>query len=339
MPGRRPRGAYDPDVGDRTGRRGVKGALAFVIVASAIGAVIVWTQFRPTAQRSSEPPPSGDVASGETRHFERHGFAFDYPADWQFYPMEMSASFFSTIGYLSSQPIDVEQICIRTANSESCNFRNYEVAPGHIVLEVALWGVPSDPLELWDQPAEGQRMQVAGMPTVFSQEAGPDTVLSTWKIARPDALNNWVQLDADLAAVGQAARIAQMTALIQSFRFDPGPVPLDLGAADQVADLALANLRLQDAEGFRCFPGNGRSVEVEISAAPGAPLREPLLATCSTKITATDLGWWRMDLVVAWGMDGGPLEQRYTTTQWVGGDGSLSMQSSGGDNLPNCCRG
>ncbi len=327
-------------MGDRSLRRGVRPILVLGVVAAVLALAVVLAQTGRTSLHSSEPPPSNVAAAGEPGHFERDGFAFDYPASWHFYPMEMSASFFSTVGYLSSAPIDVDRICIRTPNSLSCDFRNYGLVPGQIVLEIAMWGVPTDPQEIWDQPAKGRRIQVADVPALFSQEVGPDRTLFTWKIARPDALSNWLQLDADIAAVGQGARMAEMAALIASLRFDPAPVPLDPGAADRVADLALANLRRQDAEGFRCFPGNGTSVVAKVTAAPGAPLRKPLMATCSTRITATDLGWWRMELVVAWdGISGGELDQRYTTIQWVAGDGALSMQSSGGDNLPNCCRG
>lgn len=257
-------------MGDRSLRRGVRPILVLGVVAAVLALAVVLAQTGRTSLHSSEPPPSNVAAAGEPGHFERDGFAFDYPASWHFYPMEMSASFFSTVGYLASAPIDVDRICIRTPNSLSCDFRNYGLVPGQIVLEIAMWGVPTDPQEIWDRPAKGRRIQVADVPALFSQEVGPDRTL----------------------------------------------------------------------EGFRCFPGNGTSVVAKVTAAPGAPLRKPLMATCSTRITATDLGWWRMELVVAWdGISGGELDQRYTTIQWVAGDGALSMQSSGGDNLPNCCRG
>jgi hypothetical protein len=195
-----------------------------------------------------------------------------------------------------------------------------------------------DPVAFWDQPTEGRRLVVDGMPAIVADDLGdPGTVVRTWKIARPTMFDNWLQLDAGMRGPAQSGAL---DAVISSIRFDPRPQPLNPAQANQIGNAALAALRADDAEGFACFPPVGQSVVASITAAPGAPLRQPLTATCSTTIAGTDIGFWRMVLVVGWGDDLPGAGFRYTTVQWLLPDGTLSGRSSGGDDaLPFCCRG
>jgi hypothetical protein len=253
--------------------------------------------------------------------------------------MRMTASFFSTIGYVSSQPIDTGQICQQVPNGTSCNFKGYDLGPGEVVVGIATWGEPLDPIELWQRPSEGRRVQIGGMPGNVVEEVNGDRRQTTWKVAFPTALTNWLQLDVDTRGPGNELVGAQIAAVIGSVRFNPPPIPIDPTKADEAAANALRQLRQNDAEQFACFPSNGQSIRTSVTAAPGAPLRQALVATCTTRISATDLGFWRLELVVAWGADPAQPDHRYTTVQWIDGTGTLSMQSSRGDNLPNCCRG
>lgn len=295
---------------------------------------------RPSASQPMSPTPTQGgpgVAS-----FVANGYAFDYPATWQRYPFEFAAmSHFTVVGYLSNRPLDTSQICLSSENSTSCNFRNYPIEAGQVVLEVADWGwFIDDPVAFWDRPTEGRPTIVGGMAAIVSESAsGSDRSLKTWKVNRPDAFGNWIQLEADLQGPGTGLARAQLDAIIASFRFEPSPVRLDPGMADQIGAAALATLRAQDPEAYACYPPIGQSVRTTITAAPGAPLRAPLQAVCSSALVPTDIGYWRLELTVAWGPDLAHPDHHYLTVQWLRADGTLSAQSGSGDSLPNCCRG
>lgn len=315
--------------------------LATAAVAAVLGLLTLGGFGESTGGTADASPSPSAADASRLATYSGEGYAFEYPASWHAYPLRMTASFFTVAGYLASEPIDTSKICTSTPNSTSCNFRGYDLDPGQVVVEIAAWGTPmDDPLAFWDRPAEGRRILVGGMPAIVTEElAGPDRIVTTWKVARPDVIGNWIQLDADVRGPGDGLARADLQALVQSFRFDPPPTPLDPSAAGRIGNGALASLHASDPEAYACFPPAGKSVRASVTAAPGAPLRQPLEATCSTAITATDLGFWRLQLTVAWGEDPLRPNLRYTTVQWLQADGTPTAAMMGGDNLPNCCRG
>jgi hypothetical protein len=254
--------------------------------------------------------------------------------------MTMSASFFSVIGYLASEPIDMSSICTTVANGTSCDFRGYELHPGNVAIEIAGWGIPmDDPLTFWDRPADGRRILVGGVPAIASREAiGPDRAVLTWKISQPEALGSWIQLDADILAPNSALAMAQIDALVASFRFDHAPQPLNPALGGKTAEVAMQQLRRMDFEAYACFPPSGHTVAASITAVPSMQLTQALVGTCGTAITATDLGFWHLELTVTWGDDPQVPDHRYVIDQWLQPDGTPSVQGGHGDPLPYCCR-
>ena len=73
----------------------MKPILVCGVVVAVFGLAAVLAQTGRPSPESSAPPSSSVAAAGDPGHFERDGFAFDYPASWHFYPLEMSTSFFS----------------------------------------------------------------------------------------------------------------------------------------------------------------------------------------------------------------------------------------------------
>jgi hypothetical protein len=174
--------------------------------------------------------------------------------------MQLSASFFTTLGYLASTRVDTDAICQRTSSSVSCNFHGYDLRPGSVVvvIELASWGTPmSNPVEFYDHPEDGTRVTVGGTAAVFSEEhIASDHVRLTWKTARPDAFGNWVQIDADIRGPGEQQLRQQVETMVASFRFSPPPSSLPRGqaAAVAVAASAVAELRARSPAAYACFP-------------------------------------------------------------------------------------
>lgn len=314
--------------------------IALSALAVLLGVIVLGGFARaPTDTARTSPSPSA-VDAAPLGLFQRDGFRFLYPPTWHSYPMQMAASFFSVEGYLASEPIDMDRVCTFSENSTSCNFRGYDLHPGNVAIEIAGWGIPmDDPLAFWDRPAEGRRILVAGVPAIsLRDDVGPDRVVLTWKISQPDALGSWVQIDADILGPNSALAMAQVDALVASFRFDAPPQHLDPALAGRTAEVAMQQLRRMDFEAYACFPPLGHTVAASITAVPSMQLTEPVDGSCGTAITATDLGFWRLDLTVTWGTDPERPDHRYVTQQWLMPDGTPTVQTGHGDPLPFCCR-
>ena len=298
--------------------------LGVALVAALLGVLALGGRAEPPGAALAPTQSPGQPRAGGLETFTGDGYAFEYPAAWGSYPVQMTASFFSVVGYLASEPIDTSRICTTIVNGTSCNFRGYDLHPGNVAIEIAGWGTPmDDPLAFWDGPTDGRRILVGGAPAIISQEAaGPGRVVLTWKIARPDSLDNWIQLDADVLGPGDALVRSQVDALIASFRVVPPPMPLDVADGDRIGNCALAAMRADDPEAYACFPPVGHSMLASVTAVPGMQLRQALPAMCTTRLTATDLGFWRMDLVVGWGADPAHPTLHYTSIQWLRGDGT-----------------
>lgn len=319
-----------------------------VVLGTAVGLSIVTapsTTPPPSGPTSFSPQPASPTSTPSgLRAFDGDGMTFDYPATWGFYPLQVSMSFSTTIGYLASTPVDTDAICQRSSSSLTCNFEGYDLPPGNVVIELAYAAWPiSDPVEFYNRPAVGSRTTVGGMATVFSEEpAGTDRIRLRWQIARPDAFGNWIQIDADIRGPEMDALREQVDALIASFRFVPAPVPLPEGeaAAQAIAARALAAAVASEPAAYGCYPTElGISKPSVIEEVPTMRLKKPLPVTCSTSITRTDVGLWKLELVAAWDAAADREAGTLTTILWLlpnGSGGSLT----GSGALPDayCCR-
>jgi hypothetical protein len=288
----------------------------------------------PSASANAAPSPSSSAAG--LARFTHDEWSVEYPAAWRFFPIaHFSFSFYSLAGYLASTPVDTSQICQTTPGSTSCNARGYALPPDNVVIAVGNGGVPMDhPIAFYDHPSHGTPARVGGMAAVFEEvQQAADHVVLTWKIARPTAFGNWVQLDADLRGPGEAVLRTQVEALVASFRFTPAPTPMssDSAVAQAIARKALANLKTDSA--YACYPDEaGASRAATITGIPyGPPLSSPLPVTCSAMIASTDVGFWKLDLTIAWEAAGGRQAGTNHVVQWLQPDGSLGASSGSGD--------
>ncbi len=322
-------------------------AAAVIVVLVVVGtALFVGAQPGPTPSPRSTAPSSAPRSPATVEAvvaYPGDGWTFDYPSTWTFYPFKLTASFFDTIGYLATLPVDTDAICDRSINSVSCDFRGYEMRPGTVVVELANWGTPmTDPVQFYDHPDQGTRVVVGGMPAVFSEErVSADRVRLTWMIARPDAFGNWIQIDADILGPGDGPLRRQVEGMIASFTFDPAPKPLaeGQGEADAIAALAVERLQQDEAAAYACFPAAaGTTKTATVEALPSATLKEPLPVRCSTRISRTDVGFWRLELVASWDAAADRSAGSATTVQWLFPDGAPSASIGSGDPIPYCCR-
>ena len=255
----------------------------------------------------------------------------------------MTTSFFTTIGYLGSTAVDTSTICSRSSAGGSCNLHGYELPPGNVVVGLAYWGPPTiDPVSFFDNPKQGTRMTAGDMPAVFSEEpAFPNRVRLTWKIARPDAFSNWIQLEADILGPGEDHLRQQVETMVSSFRFVPAPEPLPAGrdAANAIAARGVTTLQASEPAAYACFPAQpGTMRAATVLDLPDSMLKKPLPVRCSTTIDRTDIGFWKLELVASWDAAADRLAGSWTTVQWLYPDGTGSASTGFGDSIPYCCR-
>jgi hypothetical protein len=283
---------------------------------------------------STSPVPTAEATG--LAHFSQDEWSFDYPAGWHYEPTPaLISSFYNVVGYLGSSPVDTSQICQTTPTESRCNPHGYDLPSGNVVITIATWGSPMiDPVAFYDHPADGTRIEVGGMAAIFSEgQQSSDRVLLTWKIERPTAFDNWVQLEADMRGPGLDTLRAQVEALTASFRFAPPPTPIsnDPAVAQDVARKAITTLRADAA--YACFPdAAGMSRQTTITSMPHGPaLSSPVPVTCSVAISPTDIGFWKLDLTISWEASGTRKAGSNVTTQWLAPDGSLGASAESGD--------
>ena len=288
----------------------------------------------PSASGIAAPSPSSPVAG--LARFTHDDWSVEYPAAWRFYPIaNFYFSFYSLAGYLASTRVDTSQICQTTPTSASCNSRGYALPPDNVVITAGNGGAPMvDPIAFYDHPSQGMPARVGGMAAVFTEDQqGVDRVLLTWKIARPTAFGNWVQLEADIRGPGESELRSEVEALIASFRFTPQPRPIstDPAVARGMARKALAKLKTDSA--YACYPDEaGAPRAATITKIPDGPsLSSPLSVTCSAMIASTDIGFWKLDLTIAWDAAGARKAGTNHLVQWLQPDGSFGASSGSGD--------
>jgi hypothetical protein len=255
----------------------------------------------------------------------------------------MAMSHLDTIGYLSSQAIDTSAICQATDESSSCDFQAYKLRPGNVVILLSNWSRPENPIEKYDHPHSGVSLRVGDMAAVRTiQRVGDDHLRLEWEIARPDIFGAWVQIEADIRGPHLSELRRQLAAMIASFRYEPPPQPLpdDDATARAIAATAITELRDGDPAAYECFPTEvGTTNPAIVEALPGGTLRKPLPVTCSMSIHTTDVGFWRMQLIVGWEAAKDRTAGAETTTQWLFPDGRITGSEIAGD-MPGsayCC--
>ena len=115
-----------------------------------------------------------------------------------------------------------------------------------------------------------------------------------WRFGRPDAIDNWYEIRADIRGPDVEAQHGRLARLIDSVRFDPPVVPLDVSAAGRAAALDLLDAYLDgqaaDDPAWACFPRTEGAQVSEIRSEPFGPqpaLRLPSAARpCSGRVSS-----------------------------------------------------
>jgi hypothetical protein len=272
------------------------------------------------------------------------GWGFGYPLAWRFSPGHWLFSFQSTIGYIGTIPVDPARICQSSPSSLSCDFRAYDLPPGNVVVFLSRAGNGmTDPVAFYDHPGRGSRVNVGGSPAVFIDQktVATDRRLLTWRIARPDAYGNWIELDAEIHGPDDGTLRAQLDALIASFQFVPPAIPLttDPTMADAIAKKAIATITTAQPDAYTCFPDRtGPTMKATIRRLPDMVLNKSLPVACSVKLKATDVGLWKLEFVVSWAKARDRKAGRLLIIHWLLADGTPQSMTGGGDQIPYCCQ-
>jgi hypothetical protein len=288
-------------------------------------ALIAWLCVLLAACASPAPDATG------TATFHDEGLVFEYPAGWRIFRYQEVSSFTSLIAYLAT--VDVPDPCTRTPDSVSCG-QNYRLVPDSIVVTVSANGFPGFNI-LDGQPVGSTALVVDGLPAYVEElppgdrPAGADASLR-WTIARPGSVDNSYSIQADIRGPDVADQLQQVKALVGSLQFDPAVVPLESGdAAERAVTKALATLSATDPA-WACFPGKPGVRQVRVTTMVSGPdLAEPQIASCSTRIDATELQLWRVTLTERLARPDPNAGLNIQVVLWVGPDGTPGQMTSG----------
>jgi hypothetical protein len=313
--------------------------LAVIVTASGLALTgVVGRQPRPALSGSPSPVPT--ARAGLVR-FNDNGLSFEYPAWKYFSAAGLSLGSFETpVGFLATFDLDLSKFCQTTGNATSCGYLP-PLAPGNLLVEIVNAGGFDSPLWHDVTPSGQERVMVAGMPALYSEQhlaTGVDALI--WQIARPDAFDNYFIFTAQIKGPGEDDLRSQVQALVASVGFSPPVAGLstDPAAAGQAAASGLAALRALKPEGptYACFPDvPGTSQTATIRSFPDQPLfPKPLPVECSMTIEPTDLQQWKMTLEFSWTAAPDRRAGRWVITQWVTRNGELGAQEATGETQP-----
>lgn len=202
-------------------------AAAVIVLAVGVAAGGIALSEEVRGRSLFQPGPTADLKT-----FDNGEFSFEYPAEWLGYDASTPFSGGAAIAVLGTQP--TESRCGGERHIDvNCVFQE-RIEPGHIRLYVGTGtyrdGTIQDPPI--NEIATITRVEVGGMPALVTESDGsPDSYYREdkslhWEIARPGTDGtSVVELEARLTEPGVSEGLAQLEALIASFRFTNGPDP------------------------------------------------------------------------------------------------------------------
>lgn len=296
----------------RIAATGLRARLAWLVpIAIAVLVVAALLGFNPF-----EPPPADDGAHQglATRH--EADLVFEAPAAWTVYHYEVMSSFTSVLAYLGT--VEVQDPCTRTATTVSCA-SGYHLEPGTLVVTITAAGFPLRNALTGAGP-EAIRVEVGGLPglrVAAPAFPGVDADSSVvWRFARPGSMDNWYEIRAEIRGPGEDSLLRAVERMVDSVRFDPPVVPLDVTAAGRAKALAAVG-RFLDAQAaedpaWACFPRTEGARPAEITREPNGPaLSAPLTVSCSTALSPTEFEMWDVTLRIDWGPEAGHAAGRW----------------------------
>lgn len=187
----------------------------WVLVVAAVGIAVAAFAIVPSLERRIGPAPG--CGGRSPCSFTAREVAFDYPGSWYAAQFEVVSSFSSVLVYLSTEP--PADPCDRTANSVDCIREAVpKLAAGGVLITWTHWGFPGHSFDPSKPP------QIVGGRQASSEESdasagcrgigGAHELLVTIPI--PDAIDNWIEVDACLAGPDPRPAQAQVEAMLTS---------------------------------------------------------------------------------------------------------------------------
>ena len=277
------------------------------------------------------PGPAASPAVGDMQTFDEGGITFAYPMGWREYPFTSDTSMSSQFAYLVTA--NIPELCPATPEPSSPATTcpdPYQLTPGSMGVSISNEGDVLSAPGL-HRPAGSTALTVDGLPAYFQTVPAPGVDLGlSWAIARPGSVDNYYVIDARLRGPGLDQMRRQLEALIASLRYDPPVIRLPIGSAAALAaeQSALATL-VKESPVWGCFSASGPHSMVIASMPNGPALARPQLATCTMKIEATPLQFWRMTMTIRLSKPDPNAGTGEVAVQWVSPDGSLGSRFSG----------
>ena len=205
--------------------------------------------------------------------------------------------------YLPRETADPDLLCIRSATLPAGGIR-LEVVRGDRILGVGGPDGPSIPDTTEPTSENGWSLTVADRParlTVLSQGA---TETRTWDVLFPASIDRILRIRADIAGPDLEAGRAAVAAVVDSIAFADAQPELREGDGAGVLTAFLDEAdraRQQDrSDFFACFSREPGSVVGTISGGFGGPLGGTFDVTCTSSISRSAAGVWRIRLDVTW---------------------------------------
>jgi hypothetical protein len=235
---------------------------------------------------------------------------------------------------------DAGLACVRTATLPDNGIRVVTI------VAMRISGVELDaPIPDNSEPTEaaGWTLEIAGRPArlqVSTAEVDGHTVETrVWDILMPRRIDTVLRIRADLAGPDLESGRATVEDMVQKVHFlQSNPAPLEASKANDALRALLDQLdrtaRESRSDFYACFPREPGSSDGTITGGPWAPLPRSLDVTCSSSISASRAGLWRVVLDVSWkatkDYDADTIRTEFFTTGEEFGDTGESIDLSGG---------
>jgi hypothetical protein len=171
----------------------------------------------------STTPPTTE--SSGFRTFHESGLSFVYPDGWFEFHHQVVSSFSSSIADLAT--VDVPQPCLSRSvdvGTETVCADRFRLTPNTLVVHVNAAGFPGFDI-VRSRPTGATTIVVGGRPAFVLRRppddpaTGADEVIS-WTVSRPDAPNNFFQIDALIRGPDAGPLEDRVQRMMASLRFD-----------------------------------------------------------------------------------------------------------------------
>lgn len=247
----------------------------------------------------------------------------------------------SYLGFLTSQPVDVDRVCRVLEGRVGCIPSLVTLAAGEVLVEITIDGgyIFGSPVTRWVPQADdvGDLTTVDGVPARTSEDTTDFERRLSWSIINGRDLAREIDVRARVRRPSESAPLDAVRDLMATWTFVPAIEPLDVDDAAALAGQTVQRFQ-RAGPGYDCFP---QALDVEkvemVTTIGGYGLRKAIEVRCRTTIAATGIPFWQLEMTARWKAEGGAKAGKMVITQFLASDGTPTYGEALHTELPYCC--